>query len=150
MKWWRCLWLHDELTSVEKVELPAHLLALAKEEGKTDAEVAASCQRCINDARLGIDVTGHACFVVAETIEAAAACARKLHPRSPSEIRIQIAVPDVEAIERTGARFIPNVRYTPKGASVRFIRLSQTVDPRIVAAIKDRDSRTDRYGDDLV
>jgi len=25
-----------------------------------------------------------------------------------------------------------------------------TIDPRIVAAIKDRDSRTDRYGDDLV
>ena len=31
-----------------------------------------------------------------------------------------------------------------------YATVAEPIDPKIVAAIKDRDSRTDRYGDDLV
>jgi len=80
MKWWRCLWLREELISAEMVEIPANVLAIAREEGKTLADVHNASQRCV-DAPGG----GHACYFSAEHIEQAVAHARKLHPhKAPS------------------------------------------------------------------
>jgi len=80
MKWWRCLWLREELISAEMVEIPGKVLAVAREEGKTLADVLKASQRCVE-----VPGGGHACFFSAEGIEQAVALARKLHPhKAPS------------------------------------------------------------------